>query len=142
MVKAGTHLHFEGQCAEAFRFYAQCLNGKIAFSMTWGDSPMAKDMPGEMKDKIIHARLEFGDQFLTADDPPPKNYTKPQGFHVLLLFKEPSEAERVYGELSQGAREIKMAFAKTFWSPGFATFVDRFGTPWMINCEPKTQTQS
>jgi PhnB protein len=29
-----------------------------------------------------------------------------------------------------------MPFEKTFWSPGFGMVVDRFGTPWMVNCEP------
>jgi PhnB protein len=136
MIKAGTHLHFDGQCAEAFKFYAECLNGKIAYSTTWGESPMSKEMP-EMKDKILHARLEFGNQFITADDPPAQNYTTPKGFQVLLLFTEVAEAEKVYRNLSAGARETQMPFAKTFWSPGFGMFVDRFGTPWMINCEPK-----
>jgi PhnB protein len=28
-----------------------------------------------------------------------------------------------------------MPFQATFWSPGFGMLVDRFGIPWMINCE-------
>jgi uncharacterized glyoxalase superfamily protein PhnB len=26
-------------------------------------------------------------------------------------------------------------FQKTFWSSGFGMAVDRFGIPWMVNCE-------
>jgi PhnB protein len=55
---------------------------------------------------------------------------------VLLLFNAPEKAEVVYKALSENAKEIRMPFSKTFWSPGFAMFVDQFGIPWMINCEP------
>jgi uncharacterized glyoxalase superfamily protein PhnB len=30
----------------------------------------------------------------------------------------------------------RLPFQKTFWSPGFGMLVDRFGIPWMVNCEP------
>jgi PhnB protein len=135
MIKAAAHLHFEGRCAEAFRFYEKCLGGKTTFSMTWGQAPVGKEMPAGWADKIIHARFEFGDQFFTADDPPPQFYAKPQGLDVLLLFQDPAKAERIYKMLSENAKEIRMPFAKTFWSPGYASFVDQFGIPWMINCE-------
>jgi PhnB protein len=138
MMKAATHLHFDGRCKEAFKFYEKALGGKTTFSMTWGDSPAKQEMPAEWSSKMIHARFEFGEQFITADDPPPQFYTKPQGMHVLLLFNDATKAESVYKALSENANEIKMPFAKTFWSPGFATFVDKFGIPWMINCEPKS----
>src|SRR4051812_45522751 len=136
MVKAATHLHFDGRCSEALKFYEKCLGGKTTFSMTWGQSPMGKDMPAEWLNKFIHARFEFGDQFFTADDPPPKFYSKPQGLEVLLLFNDPEKAELTYKKLSENAKEIRMPFAKTFWSPGFGQFIDQFGIPWMINCEP------
>jgi PhnB protein len=29
-----------------------------------------------------------------------------------------------------------MPIQPTFWSPRFGMLVDRFGIPWMINCEP------
>ncbi len=30
---------------------------------------------------------------------------------------------------------VTMPFAKTFWAAGFGMLVDRFGVPWMVNCE-------
>ena len=36
---------FNGDCEAAFRFYERCLNGTIAFMLTWGDSPAAADVP-------------------------------------------------------------------------------------------------
>ncbi len=42
------YLLFNGQCEEAFRFYEKCLGGKIEMLSTFGDSPMAKQMPPGM----------------------------------------------------------------------------------------------
>ncbi len=40
------YLTFDGNTAEALAFYAQCLGGKVLFSMTWGESPMAAGPQG------------------------------------------------------------------------------------------------
>src|SRR2546422_11452355 len=45
-------LSFDGQCEAAFKFYERCLNGKIAFLLRWGESPMAKDAPAEWSGKF------------------------------------------------------------------------------------------
>ena len=47
-------LLFDGRCEEAFRFYEQCLNGKLEFVLRWGESPTAQDAPAEWRNKILH----------------------------------------------------------------------------------------
>ena len=42
-----THLNFNGNCDAAFKYYEEVLDGKIAFKMTWGESPMANELPAE-----------------------------------------------------------------------------------------------
>jgi PhnB protein len=37
--------------------------------------------------------------------------------------------------LAEGGK-VTMPIQPTFWSPRFGMLVDRFGIPWMINCEP------
>ena len=59
------YLNFNGQCEEAFRFYEQCLGGKIDFMMTYDASPVASH-EGWGK-KILHASLQIGDQVLQFD---------------------------------------------------------------------------
>ena len=49
-----------------------------------------------------------------------------------------ADGERIFKQLSQNG-SISMPFQKTFWSPGFGMAVDRFGIPWMINCEKPMQ---
>lgn len=40
-MQLNSYLNFNGQCAEAFKFYERCLGGRIQMIMTHGESPMA-----------------------------------------------------------------------------------------------------
>jgi len=131
-MQLSTNLVFNGQCKAAFKFYEQCLGGNIQTMMTWGDSPMADNVPAEWHEKIIHTTLVVGDSALLGSDAPPDRYEKPQGFSVTIQIKETAEGERLFRELSEGGT-VHMPFQPTFWSPGFGMCVDRFGIPWMIN---------
>jgi len=78
------YLFFNGQCEAAFRFYEQCLGGKIEVMMTHAGTPAAENVPAEWRDKILHARMTVGGQVLMASDAPPGRYHAPQGFSVCL----------------------------------------------------------
>ena len=132
------YLNFNGDCAAAFKFYERCLGGKIEAIMTHGDSPIAKDVPATWQDRVLHARLRLGDAVLMASDSPPEYYQKPQGLYVSLQLETPAEAERIFRELSQGG-SVTLPIDKTFWAERFGMLVDRFGIPWMVNCEGATQ---
>jgi len=133
-MQVNPYLSFSGKCEEALNHYAKVLNGKILFKMTYGESPMADQTPPDVKNNIMHATLQIGDRLIMAADAPPHMYSKPAGFSVSVNCKDVAEAERVYKALSEGG-EVKMPFQKTFWSPGFGMFIDRYGIPWMINVE-------
>src|SRR5579884_413908 len=127
------YLAFNGQCEEAFKFYEQCLGGKITAMMTNEASPMGAQMPPEARKKIMHACLEIGDQRLMGGDAPAGHDSKPHGFCVSVHIADLAQAERVFQALSaQGT--IQMPFQATFWSAGFGMLTDRFGIPWMVNC--------
>ena len=128
------YLNFNGNCAEAFRFYEKCLGGRIVMLQTHGDSPMKDDVPPAWQDRVLHVRLELGEQALMGSDVPPDSYTAPQGLYVSISAGA-TDAERIFNELAAGGR-VTMPFEKTFWSPGFGMTVDRFGTPWMVNTDP------
>lgn len=134
MMKIQTYLTFNGNCEEAFRQYEKVLRGKIVMMMPHEGSPAAGDVPPEWQKKILHVRLQVGDQVLMASDAPPQYHSKAQGFSVSLMFTDVAEAERVFTELSDGAT-IQMPFGETFWALRFGMLVDRFGTPWMVNVE-------
>jgi PhnB protein len=128
-----THLIFNGQCQEAFEFYAQCLGGKITLMMSHADAPMPKPPASEWRDKILHATLTLGDQELAGADLTPEQYRKPQGFSVILSIDDLAEAERIFKTLAEDGN-VQMPLQETFWALRFGVLVDRFGTPWEINC--------
>jgi PhnB protein len=133
-MRVSTHLHFKGNCAEALRFYATTLGGKVSFSMTYGESPAAAQVPKDMAGQIIHSRLDIGGQTLMGMDAPPDRYRTPAGFNVSVEITDPDEAGRVFRALAEGGT-VTMPFQQTFWAHRFGMCTDRFGTPWMINCE-------
>jgi PhnB protein len=127
------YLNFNGNCAEAFRFYERVLGGKIEVLLTHADSPIAAQVPPEWKDRVLHARLVVGDQVLLASDAPPEKYAPPRGIYAFVGVDTPEEAERVFAALSGGGT-ITMPFGPTFWASAFGMCVDRFGIGWMVNC--------
>ena len=128
------YLHFAGQCESAMQFYAKVLGGEIVAMMRYAGSPAEQHVPAELRDKIMHARLIVGDKVLMASDVPPDRYDAMKGFAVTLGIDEPAEAERVFHALADGGT-VRMPIQQTFWATRFGMLVDRFGTPWMINCE-------
>jgi PhnB protein len=132
-MQSNTYLNFNGNCEGAFKFYEQCLGGKIVAMMTHAESPMAEQTPAEWRDKILHVQLNVGDMVLMGSDAPPEYFEKPQGFNVNLQFDDVTEAERIFSALSKDGM-VKMPIQETFWAARFGMLVDRFGTPWMINC--------
>src|SRR2546422_6538623 len=132
-MQLSTSLNFNGQCEAAFKFYDQCLGGKIQTMMTWGDSPMADQVPSEWRGKIIHASLIVGDTALLGADAPPGRYEKPRGFSVTIQINDQAEAERIFHLLAEKGTVV-MPIQQTFWALRFGMLVDQFGVPWMINC--------
>ena len=133
-MKINPYLYFSGQCEAAFKFYEKCLGGKIEMMMTHAGSPAEQHAAPEWRDKILHARLNVGGEILMASDAPPGHQKTPQGFSVSIQIKELADAERVFKTMSENGA-VHMPFQKTFFAQGFGMFVDRFGIPWMINCE-------
>ena len=134
-MKFTPYLNFGGNCREAFEFYAQTFGGKVEAMMPFEGTPAAEHVPADQRNQIMHACLSIGDATLMASDCFGGMYEKPKGMSVSIHFKDAAEGRRVFDALSQGG-EVVMPFEPTFWSAGFGMVNDRFGTPWMINCEP------
>ena len=133
-MQVSTYLNFKGDCDRAIKFYEEAIGAKVLFKMTWGESPMCKDMPAEMHGLIMHSTLAVGDGQIMCADSPPEQYQKPAGISVSLHVKDSAEGERLFNALSDGGNAT-MPYQKTFWSPGFGMCTDRFGIPWMVNTE-------
>lgn len=139
------YLHFDGNCEEAFKFYEKCFGGKIDAMMTYEGTPNANHVPAEWHKKIMHAHLAVKDQALMGSDVPPtapgSGYQKPTGFAVSFMTKDAAQADRVFAALAERGK-VNMPIQETFWAARFGMCVDRFGIPWMVNCERASATAS
>ena len=126
------YLFFDGNCAEAMRFYQRTLGGKLDL-MTHAESPIASQTPPGSANRIMHARLAIdGRSLMASDTMPGQPYEGMKNFSVALAYGTAAEAKQVFDLLAEGGR-IKMPMQKTFWADAFGMLVDRFGTPWMVN---------
>lgn len=139
-MKIVTSLSFQGQCREAFEFYARVLGGRITAAFPYSDAPPDMPIDEAKKHWLMHCWLDVGDQSLMGADMDSAwapNIGKPKnGFDVTLHTENIDEARRWFDQLSEGGTQV-MPFAETFWSPGYGALVDRFGVPWMVNVIPK-----
>ena len=129
-----SYLTFNGNCREAFTFYQKCLGGSIVAMMSHGEAPSEENIPSEWHDRIMHARLIVDGAVLMGSDAPPERYREAQRFSVSLVADTVEDAERIYNLLSESGN-VEMPLHETFWAHRFAMFTDKFGIPWMINCE-------
>ena len=131
-MRMNPYLTFDGNCAEAMRFYQGTLGGKLEM-MTFDASPMRDDIPKAHGDKIVHACLTVEDQSLMASDTGPwAPFEGVKGISVTLNYSNAAVAQPVFEALAKSGN-ITMPLQKTFWAEAFGMVTDRFGTPWMVN---------
>jgi PhnB protein len=128
------YLSFNGQCEAAFTFYERCLGARRGAIFRYAGSPMADQVPPDWQDKVMHGTLTIGEQVLMGGDVAPIGYEEPRGFSLSIQIANPTEAERIFGELAKEGT-VRVPLEQTFWASRFGMVVDRFGIPWLINCE-------
>lgn len=128
------YLSFKGDCEAAFTFYEQCLGGQPGPLFRYGGTSLAGQVPADWSDKVMHGSVTIGGQLLQGADVAPEQYEAPKGFSLSLQIKDVADAERIFGALASEGR-IVMPLEETFWAARFGMVVDRFGVPWLINCE-------
>jgi len=138
MAQAIPYLAFNGDCAEAMRFYERVLGlgAKLEMMMSGADSPMAAQIPQEHADRILHARLRFDDGSLiyAGDAPVHMPYEGIKGVTLTMSYASTAEGETVFKSLSEGGTVI-MPYQPAFWAKSAGMLTDRFGTSWNINGE-------
>ena len=125
------YLNFNGNCREAFDFYAGAFHGKVTMRMTFGESPLANDTPPDARDRVMHSQLETRQGILMGADGPP--HARTDNGMVNVDVATPDEADRIFKALAEGG-SVQMPIAETFWAHRFGMLTDRYGKPWMVNC--------
>jgi len=127
------YLNFDGQCREAFAFYAAALGGNVVYQTTYGESPMCDEMPADSRDRIMHAQIEADGATLMGADGPPPHGQSASATCINVDVATVEDAERIFAALSEDGR-VQMPIAETFWAHRWGALTDRYGKPWMVNC--------
>lgn len=134
MTQAIPYLAFDGNCAEAMRFYEATLKGKLEVLMSGADSPMAEQMPKEFAHRILHARLVLpgGGMLYAGDCPAHMPYEGIKGVSITLDYATEAEAEQVFAALASGG-QVTMPMQPAFWAKRWGMLIDKFGLAWIVN---------
>jgi PhnB protein len=130
------YLSFNGNCAEAVRFYERALGGTLELLMRNADSPFAAQTPAQYADRIIHARLALpgGGALYAGDCPPQMKYSGIHGVGLTLNFEIVAQATAAFNALAEGGT-VTMPPQPMFWAKICGMLTDKFGAPWIVNGE-------
>jgi PhnB protein len=124
------YLAFNGNAREAMEFYQAALGGELIVN-TFGDF----GTPGpDLADKVMHSQLETesGLTLMGADSAPDTEYRPGSTISVSLTGDSNDGLREAWEKLTVGGN-VTVPLEKQMWGDEFGQFVDRFGTPWMIN---------
>lgn len=127
-----SYIFFDGNCADAMRFYERVTGGKVTAMLKYSESPDPNQCPPGSSDRIMHASLLVDGRNLMASDTPAGQFKPMQGFSLSLYFDTPEEAKQKFDMLAEGG-SVFMPMGPTFWAKAFGMLTDRFGTPWMVS---------
>ena len=101
MTQAIAYLSFDGNCADAMRFYEQALGAKLEVLMSGAESPIAAQMPKEFAHRILHARLVLpgGGMLYGGDAPAQVPYEGIKGVAIAVDYDRVEKAEKVFAAL-------------------------------------------
>ena len=138
-MRMNAYLSFRGDCEEAFEYYREHLGADVGQLFRYAGSPMADQAPADWGHKIMHGTVTIGGEPLMGGDVAPGDYQAPRGFSMSLALADTGKADRIFRALSDGGT-VQVPMAETFWAARFGMVTDRFGIPWMINCERPAAT--
>lgn len=138
------YLTFDGDCEQAFEFYAQALNCPIVHTSRYKDMPDST-ASAEEGEKIMHIVLQLTEQNTLMGADVSRSFGQSaveKGDNVSLSVNVESreEADRIFVALAQGG-DIAMPISDTFWGAYFGMLRDKFGIHWMVNYDDPAKVQ-
>lgn len=131
------YLSFNGNCEEAFLWYAQVFGGKIQHMAKYGDIPANPELPmsSEQKSKVMHTQLMLTENggISGADALYPTEVGSSLSIHAHL--SDEASAKKVFLALSDGGTVLgELATNPPPDDSGVSGCVkDKYGFTWIIS---------
>ena len=129
------YLNFFGNTREAMTFYKKCFGGELILH-TVEDSPVADQMPSEMKHLILHSQLSNDAIVIMAADTKGADLKSGNTISLMLNCSSEEEIEKYFSNLSVDGK-IEMPLSKQFWGATYGMLTDKFGVKWRLNFDKK-----
>ena len=144
MATLQAYLNFNGNCEEAFQFYARVFGNELESLIRFSSLPGQEEMPplsDEDKNKIMHTGLKINENTYLMGSDVVDGFCSSEfngravhgtGTYLMLDAQSTEEASRLYEQLAEGG-SVEMPLGETEWAELYSSFRDRYGIAWMIN---------
>lgn len=124
-------LMFDGNCAEAMKFYQKCLKADLTLK-SYSEMPGGQ-IPPVLKNRIMQARLTKGSAtLLGADIMPNPEFKFGNNFTVSITCESKQEVDDIAHALSEGG-SVTMPNQEMFGGTYFGMLTDKYGIDWMFS---------
>lgn len=124
------YLNFNGNTAEAMKFYQSVLGGELDMqTFAQFGMPISEDK----KDQIMHAALKNDTlSFMASDGGDHRQVNMGDNVTLSIIGTDEEVMTKYFNGLSQGGK-IEMPLEKQAWGDKYGSFVDKFGIHWAVN---------
>jgi uncharacterized glyoxalase superfamily protein PhnB/uncharacterized protein YndB with AHSA1/START domain len=137
-----TYLNFPGNTEEAFNLYKSVFQSDFVDGIQRFDQvpsePGRPELADHVKKMVLHVELPIlgGHILMGTDAPKEMGFTVSPGnnMHIQLEPESREETERIFKSLAEGGK-VSMELQDMFWGAYFASFTDKYGVNWMLNCQ-------
>ena len=139
MLHCTPFLLFDGNCAEAMKFYQNCLGGELTLTKT-GETPMKNLFPKEKWERVINANLKSGDIEISATDWMASPEFEPiQGntFAIFVVGKSYDDLKTVFNKLKDGDNNKRLQELHDMPFGTYGQFYDKYGIQWIFKGDKK-----
>lgn len=131
------YLSFNGNAKEVIDFYVNVFALEDPQIMYFKDMPDDPNFPvtPEMANLVMHGSINLGEDMIMFSDSPIEMgpaVTFGNNMDIMYSIKDFDKLKNVFDKLSDGGK-VTMPFEATFFSKGYARFVDKFGIGWQLN---------
>lgn len=138
MTQINSYLTFNGNCRQAMTFYKECLGGELTLQKI-GESPMAGQLPPQMKENILHSTLINGHLIIMASDMVgDQGLIKGNAVSLMLNCGSEEETRSCYAKLADGGNATH-PLHDTFWGALFGDLTDKFGNQWLLHFDKSSK---
>jgi PhnB protein len=136
MLQLTPFLLFDGNCAEAMKFYAACFGGELALTPL-ADTPMKEQFPESQHHKITYAHLKSSTIEFSATDWLHPTQLRQQGntSAMYLTGAHGDGLRKLFDKLADGGDREHLVELKEMPFGLFGRLADRFGVVWFFRGE-------